>query len=311
MVAARGASTRETGPDDTVLADWIRHYAVVVIVLTMLGGAAGLAWGALTTPRAEMWSIVVDTEQLLPSRQLGVVAETLFRAEETYGPALTELDLPYTPDELFDTVELRSVPESRLLIVVARADDTYTASIVSAAMARSLSEAFQESGYGGFEILGAPQPATVSSAVSLPVFAGLGAVVGLLVALGLAVLHYRARRPVLSLGVAAALLGPSDVVTVPQRWRVLGALRPLLPPSLSASATSLAIGQLHPAEAAAALRWPGAAPRRVARLSAILGLDDDPEAERTVVVADPRSRTRDLEETLGGNASTQTLLWLA
>lgn len=297
---------------DAALSDWFRHYAALLLLLTVLGTVGGAAWGTFTTPRAEMWSIVVDTEQLLPARQLGVVAETLFRAEETYRSAIAELREDWSPQELFDHVELRSVPESRLLIVVATADDTFTAAIVSDAMARSLSEAFEVAGYPGFETLGAPQPPAARSTVSLPVFAALGASVGLLFGAGVAIVHFRTRRPVLTIGTAEGLVGLDDVVSVPHRWRALGVLRHWLPTSLSASARGLATGRLHGDGSTVMVRWAGASPRRAARMGEILGLDVDPGGARTVVVAEPNSRSRDLsEDPTARRDPGATLLWLA
>jgi hypothetical protein len=293
------------------LLDRIRQYLVVVIVLTLLGALAGTAIGTFTAPRAEMWSIVVDTEQLLPAKQLGVVAETLFRSEETYRKALTDLGLDWTPDELFARVELRSVPEARFLIVVARGDDAYSASIVSGAMARSLTGAFEQAGYPGFEILGAPQPPRVPSTASLPVFAMLGATTALLLALAGCILHARTRRPVLTLGRAVALVRPTEVASAPERWHRLGVLRRALPPRLSSDARSMIAMDLRLDGAPLDLRWPGASPGRPRRLARALGVRLDPAAPRRIVVADPCSSERDLEHPLRTNASSVALLWLA
>jgi hypothetical protein len=135
--------------------------------------------------------------------------------------------------------------------------------------------------------------------------------VGLLIALGMTIVHYRTRRPILSLGAATAIVEPTDVVSVPERWRALGTLRHVLPPVLSASATSFASRRLRPDDGRVALSWPGTSSRRVTRLCEALGLEIDPDAERTVIVADPRSRVRDLEDALVDNGHQLTLLWLA
>jgi hypothetical protein len=310
-VAHGGTLGGSLAPDDGLLLDRVRHYLVVVIAITILGAVGGGALGVLASPRAEMWSIVVDTQQLLPARQLGVVAETLFRSEETYRAALSDLGLGWDPDELFGAVELRSVPEARFLIVVARGDDAYSAAIVSGAMARSLAAAFEEAGYPGFEILGAPQPPRVASTASLPVFVMLGATTALLLALAGCIVHNRTRRPVVTLGGAAAILGATSVASAPARWRHLGVLRRVLPVGLSTRARAIAAADLRLEDGPVDLRWPGASPGRPTRLAAALEARIDPHAPRRVVVADPCSTERALTYPLPGNPSSVTLLWLA
>ena len=309
MVATARA---RSGPlTDTDLLGWFRHYVTVLLIVTGLGAAAGFAFGWVATPRYEMWSILIDTEHVLPAPQLGVVSETLFSAQTTYAQALATLGPSTTLGELTDAVELRPVPESRLMIIVARGNDPQRTAAMADAMAHALSDTFRNSQYPGFEILGSPQPSLVPSRGSPLLFAGLGATVALLIAFGGAIIHYRTRRPVLELQSAIALLSPTRVVAISARGRWAGALRHMVRVRLSSSARVLAVEGLQLDDTVADIKWPGSSGRRLERIANLVDVHREPDAEVIVIVVDPCSRSCDLAEVATGTDAPTVALWLA
>ena len=305
---------RSATQTDAALLDWLRHYGIILLLVTVLGalGAAAVWWFA--TPRYEMWTIVADTGSTLPDRQVGVVAQTLFQDKNTYANAVTGLTAvqpAVTVEELQDSVQLRSVPDSRLMIVVARGDDQGRTAAISHAMAGALSSAFNGSTNAPLFIFGSPQPAPVETNGSLGLFAILGATTAFLLALGVSVAHYRTRRPVLSFGTMMSLLAPTRVVAVSARRRWLGALRHIVPVSLSRPAMFDASQGVHSAGRVGSMRWPGASSRRLERLMDVVGLRIDPAATMNVIVAEPSSPSRELAEAASmDTVGTTTFLWL-
>jgi hypothetical protein len=305
---------RSSAQTDAALLDWLRHYGIVLLLVTVLGAAgAGAAWW-FATPRYEMWTIVADTGSELPDRQVGVVAQTLFQDKNTYAFAdgrLSSEGRNVSLNELFGSLQLRSVPDSRLMIVVARGDDADRTAAISKSMAEALSDAFQRSKYPALSVLGLPQPAPVESAGSISLFVILGALAAFLLAFGVSIAHYRTRRPVLSFGSMMALVSPTRVVAVPARRRWLGALRHITPVSLSRPAMFDASQGLHSAGRIGSMRWPGGSSRRLERLMDVVGLRIDPAATMTVVVAEPASPSRELAEAASIDpVGTTTVLWL-
>ncbi len=310
--AARSGNLADAG-----LLDWLRHYGLILLLVTALGAAgAGAAWW-YATPRYELWTLVADTASDLPDRQVGIVAQTLFQDSNTAAlalekPELQSLGQPADPAELIASVQLRSVPESRLMIIVARGDDADRTAAMSASMAQALSDAFQGSGYAALTVLGSPQRAPVESAGSLGLFAILGATGAFLLALGATIAHYRTRRPVLEFGAMMALLSPSAVVAVSARRRWLGALRHIAPVGLSRTARDQAAQRLRATGSVGSIRWPGASDRRLRRLMKLVGVGLDPMATVTVIVSEPSSGSRDLAEIASIDpVGRTTVLWLA
>ncbi|MGZ4131448.1 MAG: hypothetical protein ACXVWF_00240 [Actinomycetota bacterium] len=304
------ASGLGTAADDALLVAWIRHYAVVIALFVVGCVVLSLTWGALTLPKAEVWSIVVDTEQVLPSRQLGVVAEALFRAETTYQAALPAAGMTES-SQLYGTVQLLSVPESRILIIVAKSNDPYEAQRAADAMARALAQAFDQAGYPGFKVLGSPQPAPVSSTISTPVLAMLGALVGLLLGLAVTILTYRAKRPVIAMQRAAEFVRPQTVLSAPGRRRWLGALRTHPPGLTKAGAGVLGAGLPTQADGLRVIA-PGFDQLHREALVGQLGLTEHDEG-RPLVVCDPKTREDDLLRMMLGLADDDEppiLLWL-
>jgi hypothetical protein len=303
VIAMRGPAD-----DDGLLGDWLAHYAPLMLLIVVVVTVAAVAWATVTVPTTEVWSIIVDSEQKVPARQLGVVGEALFRARDTYGEAMATLHMQGPPDQLYRDVDLRVVPESRLLIVAAKTDDLYTSSVIADSMAQSLVHAFDRSGYPGLRILSAPQPAPVASTLPVPAVGLLGAVAGIVLAVAFATTSYRVRRPVLSLHRAVTLLDPDGVASIPGHARFLGALR-RRPPGVSPTAARLAASRF--AGERIALRAPGLREDARRRLGTILGITDDPGAEHVLVVADARTREREIADAETKGPASLDLLWIA
>lgn len=297
---------REPAADDGLLAGWLAHHAALMILIVAVATTASAIWGAFALPSTEVWSIVVDSEQKVPARQLGVVAEALFRAEDTYTEAMGQLGMTGDPAPLYAIARLRAVPESRLLIVTARTNDLYTASTTSDAMAQALVHAFERSGYQGLRVLGAPQAAPITSGLTVPVLALAGAVMGMLLALGTSIVLYRVRAPVLTMDRAAGILHPTRIASIPGRARVIGALRPH-PPSLSPTATRIAGGIIGQG---AWIDTPGMSEPQRQRLEATLAITIGEGEERRIVVADPRTSERDLRVAVAAGTPAE-LLWIS
>jgi hypothetical protein len=303
------SSGLRTSADDALLVAWARHYGVVIALFVVGCVIMAMTWGALTLPKNVVWSIVVDKDQVLPARQLGVVAEALFRAESTYRTALPEVGMT-DPNQLYDTVRLIAVPESRILIVEAKSNDAYQANRAADAMARSLAQAFDQAGYPDFTVLGSPQPAPIQSTISTPTLAMLGALLGLLAGAGVAVLTYRAKRPVIAMQRTAEFVRPESVIAAPGRRRWLGALR-AHPPGLTPAGVAVAVAGL-PAEDGLRFFAPGLDDVRRLALVRELGLVEQDQG-RAVVVCDPKTREDDLLRTMLGLAEDgrpPVLLWL-
>lgn len=297
---------RDPAGDDGLLADWLAHYAARMLLIAVVITVAATAWAALAVPRTEMWSIVVDSEQDVPARQLGVVGEALFQAEDTYAQAIGELGLT-DAQALYDVVTLRSVPESRLLLVVARADDVYTASTTSATMARALVDAFERSGYPGLRILGAPQPAPTPSGLSVGAIALIAAVTGIVVAFAAAIVDFRVRRPVLTLHRAAAIIRPEAIGTLPSGGRLLGSLRHRSVPSAAPAGSHLET-LLDPE--GSTLVAPGMSEADRGRLAALLGISQGHDGGGALIACEPGTRERDLDLLRTLPIPARRLLWI-
>jgi hypothetical protein len=252
----------------------------------------------------------------LPDRQVGVVAQTLFQNRDTYDDAsgiLASLDPPISVPEndVAGVVQLRTVPDSRLMIVAARGDNADQTAAISGSMADALSKAFEDEKYPALTTLGHPQPAPAQTAGSIRLFAMLGAITAFLLALGVSIAHYRLRRPVLEFGAMMALLSPTTVVAVSARKRWLGVLRHIAPVSLSRTAKEDVAQRLRATGGVGSIQWPGASARRLTRIMKLVRVRSDPATTATVIVAEPCSRSRDLSEAaLIDPVGTLTVLWL-
>lgn len=234
--------------NDRLLFDWLRYYAIVVALPIVIGCAAGATYIKLRPVQRESWSIILGTESTLPARQLGALALTLFNSQPVYRPAMEQLGIEVSPRRfLEEQVELRPVPDASALIVVGRASDPERAEQLSGTMARSLLQVFEERPLlTGFVLLDDPQPAAAVTGISAPVSIVLGGTIGFWLGIAFGVLHYRVRRPVLTLGRARTMSLPQRVTVVegkPPRW--LGLMR-MNPRPRNTTRNRVALARLRP-----------------------------------------------------------------
>jgi hypothetical protein len=214
--------------DDQILFAWIRHYALVIGALVIFGLVGGLLYTLAAPRRAEAWSIVIETGARIPPLQLGPVSEAIFRSAAVYRPVMSDLGITGSPSRfLSEDVELLPIPETNTLIVVGRASELSRAEALSAAMARSLVNAFTvRGGFTGFEVFDRPQPAPVRSGISTSTALVFAGTIGFWIGLAVAGIHYRWRRPVLTKERAEWILRPDRVLILQaHRPAVLGAVR--------------------------------------------------------------------------------------
>lgn len=214
--------------EDRILFPWFHHYGMMILLAVGLGVLGSSLYVRLTPRTVEAWSILVGSGNEPSPRQLGAVAEAIFRTPAVYGPAMRDLGIQESPQRfLADNVDVDPVVQTPALIVVGRAHTLANAEAFSQAMAISLVRAFQASFKAStFNILGGPQLAPIRSGPSPSIVLILGGVIGLWLSVAMAVLHYRARRPVLGLERAAAGSGSHGLMVIdgwPQQW--LGILR--------------------------------------------------------------------------------------
>jgi hypothetical protein len=219
-----GVRAEEThrSADESLLFDWARHYGALIVLSTIVGLFGGL--GASTLLRvSEASTLIVDRSGTVTSRELGSVAEAVFRSDAAVSPAMEALGIDSTPERfLEENVELRPVPDSRILIVVGRGPNARRAEATSSAMSQSLITALAAAGLEGFTILSA---GTSPGSLSRVTATALGGLVGLWFGLGTAIVWYRIRRPVLSLRRALDIHSSAHVTILDGRASWSGALR--------------------------------------------------------------------------------------
>ena len=299
--AVTPVAARELQP---ALFDWMRQYAALVVLATILGATVGIVYQRLAPGEHEAWVILVEETGEIQLRPLGPSAQAIFRSRAVYGPVMDALDIPGSPASfLDDDVELRPVPDAPVLLVVGRAAEPERASEIAQRMALSLEAALRAAEVAGFTIFGDPQAVPVATGFADPPLLAAGA--ALWIGVGLALIHYRLRRPVLSMGSALVVSGADDVLVVragrarwlgvfrrmsgrPRRWREVGSLRTVL-----ASRTPGAVVFL-----------PGVGGRRAARARDQLLSPAEPSgeaaargagaAQRAVFVCSPSTPRREL-----------------
>lgn len=303
--------------DETLLFDWIRHYGSLLVLLTVAGCV--LAGGLLVmTPRPfEAWSVVIQTGDQIPPVQLGPASQAIFRSEAVYGPAMRELGIQESPERfLRERAELRPVPETNALIIIGRAGDPASATSIADAMTDSFISGLRARALAQFTRFGRTAPVRRGPAASAAL--ALGAAVGFWVALGVAVVHFRVKRPVLSLSRALAI-APSDQITVLEGtgrpW--LGILRRLRSWKRTAGNLSALTGlrtgspdgrppSLTFAGGGAVASGPGLSLPRGRRSGEQSRTDDSGVSGRPVIVAHPGTGERSLTE---ARARTDRLDW--
>lgn len=211
--------------EETQLFDWIRHYGVLIFTTIVAGLAVGAALVLLGTRPYEAWALLVQRGDLIPPLELGRTAQAVFRSEPVYAPALDRLGLDIEPGVFLDGyAELRPVPETDGLVVVGRSIDPAQAQAIADAMADSLRREFEVRGLA--TLVSAGRAAPVERGLSSTVAGAAGAAAGFWLGVGAAILHFRLRRPVLSLHRALTISGADHVASLDGRQpRWLGALR--------------------------------------------------------------------------------------
>lgn len=223
------------GDPNSALFEWFRYYAPA-LVLTVVAGLAVAGVTYLLTPRLyEMGSIVVETKGAIPAQSVGGVTAVLSRSATVYDEAGRILELPSPERKSFldRHAEVRPVPGSNVVLVIGRSESRKEAARISSAMAAALIKAVrEETGIQAMRLFSEPRTVEAIAGFSLSAILFLGSGVGLFAGLGLCVLHYRLRRPVLSLNRALAILAADEVEVIdsPTRLsRLLGPRRSTLP----------------------------------------------------------------------------------
>jgi hypothetical protein len=208
--------------EDRSLFLWLRHYALVIVLVTGLGVIGGWAYTKAAPPKEEAWTIVLQTGQAIGPLQLGSVAQAVFSSAATYAPVLARFRPGESPQRfLANDVQLLPIPQSNAMIVIGRDRSFDGAAQLSSAMATSLVSAFASRNISHFTSF-APQPATGSTHPSTATIVLVAAAAGLWLGLAIGVVHYRARRPVLALERAMSVAEPDRVVILaPRRWWAL------------------------------------------------------------------------------------------
>ena len=212
--------------DEGELLDWIHFYGFFIVGMVVLGLVGGLAYSRLSSREFEASSVILETSGQIPPRQLGPIAEAVFGSEDVYGPAMRELGFREGPGLLLtEVVDLRPVPDTNALIVVGRANTVEEAKMTADVTARSLLAAFAERAqFNDFVTFGAPEAASAPEGVAA-IAVALGGLIGLWLALAMAVAHYWRVRPVLSVERALRITGADLATIVDGRARWLGVLR--------------------------------------------------------------------------------------
>ena len=210
---------------DRSLFDWLGHYLGLIVLSSLFGVGAALAFVGLASPPFEAWSVIIQSVDRISARELGPLAQAVFVTDDVYGPAMQELGIEMDPQRfLSEHAELRPVPDTDALIVIGRSHDPDEAQRISDAMMRSLVRTFRLRNLSEFTVFDQASP--VQRETAPPVSLAFGGMIGFWVGLAAAVIHFRARRPILSLMRAVALSAPEHVVTIRgRRPRWLGALR--------------------------------------------------------------------------------------
>jgi hypothetical protein len=218
----QASAERRAPPDEVTFLDWLRHYGALMALFLIAGTMAGLTAAALSRG-VEVSTLVVSQGGSVPLREFGVVGGAVFRSDATLRPAMQKLGISTSTQEfLADDVELRPVPDARMLIVIGRASTADRAREISARTAGALRSALADAGLEGLTRL---RGEITRRSLSPKVLVGLGAFSGAWLGIGAAIVLYRLHRPVLSLNRVFDLIAPQPVAILEGRASWLGALR--------------------------------------------------------------------------------------
>ncbi len=191
---------------------WLRHYAVLISLLTVLGAAGGGLYVKVFPPGQEAWTIVLQTGGGIGPLQLGSVSQAVFNSAATYQDVLQKYRPGESPQRfLSHDVQLLPIPQSNALIVIGRGRTLEDAARLSSAMADSLVHAFASKNISRFTFF-KPQPAVGPIHASLTTVVLVAAGAGLWLGVAIAIVHYRVRRPLLALSRAVSIVEPRRVV---------------------------------------------------------------------------------------------------
>ncbi len=268
--------------DEPELIDWVRHYGALLAALVGLGVVLAAAVVATASRPYEAWTTLVQRGDKIPPLELGRTAQAIFRSEAVYGPVLEELELGVDPATFLAAhAELRPVPETDALEVVGSADDPDEAQRIADGMATSLQLRLKERRLATLVLFGRAAP--IERGITPVVAGAAGAAGGLWLGLAAAVIHFRFRRPALTMRRAIAVVEPEHLAIVEARrpaW--LGVLR--------------------------RVRSWRRTPRALSALAQLAEPDDGPlSGVLAVGVADATAMERELAERIRSMAQTRTL----
>jgi len=211
---------------DDSLFGWVRYYGGFVVLLGLLGLLASLVALSQTPNQVAVSTLVIQSGESIAPRQLGPIALTLFRSESVMAATSQELG-ESDSSAVANGTDLIPLPDSPALIVLGRARGYEEATRLSAAAAGVMVEALnRQAGTEEFQIFSGPQPSFVPGEGSTSVSVAIGAATGFWLGLSYAILHYRWKRPVLSLRRALVLSGAAQLAIHRGRgWSWLGFLR--------------------------------------------------------------------------------------
>lgn len=217
------------GSDDTLFA-WTRYYAGFIVFCGVLGVIVGVIAVTLSPNDVAASTLVVQAGDSIRPRQLGPVAVTVFRSEAVLATAAQEL--PESDSSAVEQgTELLPLPDAPALIVIGRARGYEEAGRLSESAAGALVDALnRQVGAQEFRIFGGPQGSFVPGDRSTGVSVAIGAAAGFWLGVSFVVLHYRWKRPVLTLHRALILSGADQLAIHRARgWAWLGFLRDRAP----------------------------------------------------------------------------------
>ena len=215
--------------DEETLFGWVRYYFGLILIFVVVGIAVGVGYVQQALQRTESSILVVETSGKISARHVGPIVSAVFETSAVYEPALQDLDLDITSDELYrNHLELLPVPDANMILVIGRGDDAVEADSIARAVSTSLVDALNDANQAlEFSVFSGPQPAPARRGISAKVAGTLGGAAGLWMGLALGILHYRWKRPVLTFRNALDITEAEHAAVVEGRWwRWFGFLRP-------------------------------------------------------------------------------------
>lgn len=211
---------------DEALFAWVRYYASCIMLLAVMGVAGGIVAVSLSPDQVAASTLVVQAGDSIGPRQLGSIAITLLRSEAVLASAAEELRVSDL-SAVENRIELIPLPDAPVLIVLGRAGAYEEAARFSGTVAAALVQALnRQVGTEEFRIFSGPQPSFVPGERSTGLSVAIGAASGFWLGFSSAILHYRWKRPVLTLRRALLLSGADQLAIHRGRgWSWLGFMR--------------------------------------------------------------------------------------